>query len=94
MAGLFEYVLGLRADAPNARLLWDVRLLEEHGVRRYPFGREGVLDLLCASRGSSGEEPRVRARSSVPLELTVRWAGGERHLRIPGGRTPEATRKT
>jgi glycogen debranching enzyme len=93
VAGLFEYVLGLRADAPNGRLLWDVRLLEEHGVWRYPFGREGVLDLLCAARGSVGEEPRVRASSSVPLELTVRWAGGERCLRIPGGRATQTTRE-
>lgn len=86
VAGLIEYVLGLRADAPNTHLLWDVRLLEEHGVRRYPFGREGVLDVLCAARGSVGEEPRIRASSSVPLDLTVRWAGGERHLRVPRGR--------
>ena len=88
VAGLIEYVLGLRADAPNGRLLWDVRLLEEHGVRRYPFGREGVLDLSCEARASAGEEPEVRVSSSVPLELTVRWEGGERSLRLSGGEAP------
>ncbi|MGH3144920.1 MAG: MGH1-like glycoside hydrolase domain-containing protein [Rubrobacter sp.] len=86
VAGFIEYVLGLRADAPNGRLLWDVRLLEEHGINRYPFGREGVLDLSCAARGSVGEEPRVEARSTVPLELVVRWEGGERTLRVFGDR--------
>ena len=84
VAGLLEYVLGLRADAPNGRLLWDVRLLEAHGVSGYPFGRGGVLDLLCAARDSEEEEPRVRARSSVALELTIRWQGGEKALRLPG----------
>ncbi|MDQ4126598.1 MAG: glycoside hydrolase [Actinomycetota bacterium] len=88
VAGFIEYVLGLRADAPNGRLLWDVRLLEGHGVRRYPFGREGVLDLSCEPRTSTGEEPRVRASSSVPLEIAIRWEGGERLLRLSGGETP------
>jgi hypothetical protein len=75
-------VFGLRADAPSGRLLWDVRLLEEHGVRRYPFGVEGVLDLSCASRGSAREEPRIEVRSSVPLELMVRWEGGEKTVAV------------
>ena len=83
VAGLFEYVLGLRADAPGGRLLWDVRLLEGHGVSRYPFGRHGVLDLSCAARGSAGEEPRIEARSTVPLELVVRWEGGEKIVSVP-----------
>jgi glycogen debranching enzyme len=82
VAGLFEYVFGLRADAPSGRLLWDVRLLEEHGVRRYPFGVEGVLDLSCASRGSAREEPRIEVRSSVPLELMVRWERGEKTVAV------------
>jgi glycogen debranching enzyme len=87
VAGLIEYVLGLRADAPNGRLLWDVRLLEEHGVLRYPFGREGVLDLACSARGSAGEEPRLEVRSTVSLELMIRWEGGEKNLRLPGDET-------
>jgi hypothetical protein len=83
MAGLFEYVFGLRADALFGRLLWDVRLQESHGVRRYPFGREGVLDLSCASRDSAGDEPQIQARTTVPLELVVRWEGGEKTVAVP-----------
>lgn len=82
VAGLLEYVFGLRADAPNGRLLWDVRLLEEHGVGSYPFGSEGVVDLACAARGSADEEPRVRARSTVPLTLVLRWEGGQRCISL------------
>jgi hypothetical protein len=85
VAGLFEYVFGLRADAPSGRLLWDVRLMEGHGVSRYPFGRDGVLDLSCAARGSTGEEPRIEVRSTVPLELVIRWDGGERTVSVGGG---------
>jgi glycogen debranching enzyme len=71
IAGLLEYVMGLRADAPSGRLLWDVRLLEAHGVRDYPFGRDGVLDLSCAARRSATQEPEVQVSSTVPVELVV-----------------------
>ncbi len=84
VAVLFEYVFGLRADAANSRLLWDVRLLEEHGVRRYPLGAEGVLDLSCAARSSEQKEPLVCAESNVPVEILIRWKGGEKKIRLPG----------
>ncbi|MGH3109275.1 MAG: trehalase family glycosidase, partial [Rubrobacter sp.] len=82
VAGLFEYMMGLRADAPSGRLLWDVRLLEKHGVHDYPFGKDGVLDLSCAARDTAGEEPRIEARSTVPLELVIRWENGEKSVRV------------
>ena len=85
IAGLFEYVMGLRADAPNGRLLWDVRLLEGHGVNKYPFGKDGVLDLSCAARSSATEEPEVEVSATVPLELDVRWDGGQKTIVSPGG---------
>lgn len=75
---LLEYVFGLRPDAPRRELLWDVRLLEEHGVERYPFGRTGVLDLHCAARRSYIEPPVITAKTNEPLTLRVRWAGGEK----------------
>jgi hypothetical protein len=84
VAGLFEYVFGLRADAPHDRLLWDVRLLESHGVHGYPFGRYGVLDLSCAARRSDAEEPEIRASSTVPLELVIRWEGGKTTVGVSG----------
>jgi glycogen debranching enzyme len=85
IAGLFEYVFGLRADAPSGRLFWDVRLLESHGVRGYPFGKDGVLDLSCATRSSTTEEPEIKVRSTVPLELVIRWYGGEKTAAVSIG---------
>jgi hypothetical protein len=87
VAGLFEYVFGLHADAPSGRLLWDVRLLDGHGVRGYPFGRDGVLDLSCAARSSATEEPEIQVRSTVPLELVIRWEGREKTVVTLGGET-------
>jgi hypothetical protein len=85
IAGLFEYVFGLRADTPSGRLLWDVRLLERHGVYDYPFGGDGVLDLSCAARNSTAEEPEIQVRSTVPLQLVVKWEGGEKTVAVPVG---------
>ena len=85
VAGLFEYVFGLRADAPSGRLLWDVRLLESHGVHDYPFGRDGVLDLSCEARKSAEQEPEIQVCSTVPLELVIRWEGREKTVVTPGG---------
>jgi len=85
IAGLFEYVMGLRADAPSGRLLWDVRLLESHGINNYPFGKDGVLDLSCAARRFVAEEPEIEVTATVPLELVVRWYGGEKTVVARGG---------
>jgi hypothetical protein len=73
---LFEYVFGLRPDVPGNTLVWDVRLLEEHGVAQYPFGQRGLLDLHCPARTTAEEKPVITAHSNVPLNLEVHWAGG------------------
>jgi glycogen debranching enzyme len=84
VAVLFEYVFGLRPDVPNGTLLWDVRLLEEHGVQRYPYGVDGLLDLHCAARRTADEEPAITASGNAPVELVVRWQGGEKRLHLDG----------
>lgn len=73
IAVFLEYVLGLQADVPENRLVWNVHLLEEHGVERYPFGLGGTLSLRCLGRASAEERPRIEASSNVPVELVVRW---------------------
>lgn len=83
IAVLFEYVFGLRPNLPKRELLWDVRLLEEHGVARYPFGSNGVLDLHCGQRARHEEEPQVEITTSSPITLSLRWKGG--HKRISAG---------
>jgi hypothetical protein len=74
---LFEYIFGLRPDAPRSRLVWDVRVLEEHGVTQYPFGKDGQLDLKCSARTSREEKPVIEVKSNISLELVVKWDGGQ-----------------
>ncbi len=82
IAGLFEYVFGLRPDVPGGKLRWDVRLLEAHGANRYPFGKDGWLDVSCEARTSTAEKPRVTVRSNVPLDLVLSWEGGSEIVRV------------
>lgn len=82
IAVFFEYVIGLQANVPNNRLVWNVNLLEEHGVNKYPFGTEGTLDLLCKARISATQEPNLIVNSSVPLELEICWSGGRRTIQV------------
>jgi hypothetical protein len=86
VAVLFEYVFGLRADCQTNTLTWDVRLLEEHGVRQYPFGRDGLLDLRCEARSSASQRPAVHVTSNIPLALRVFWEGGEETVQLSGQR--------
>jgi hypothetical protein len=79
---LLEYVFGLRPDAPARRLVWDIRLTDAHGVRRYPLGPDVSIDLACAARRAPADPPRVEATASAPVELELRWAGGSRMLRL------------
>ena len=53
--------------------------LEEHGVRRYPFGLTGMLDLKCNSRNSRLDRPSIEIHSNIPLTLEVIWEGGTDH---------------
>jgi hypothetical protein len=82
IALLLEYRFGLRPNVPANRLVWDIRELDEFGVRRYPFGRSGLLDLHCAARTAHETPPEVRIDSNCTLELYLRWAGGERMIEV------------
>ena len=82
IAVLFEDVFGLSQDAVANRLTWHVRLLEEHGVNRYPFGSTGMLDLKCNPRNSRLDRPLIEIHSNVPLTLEVIWEGGTEILNI------------
>jgi glycogen debranching enzyme len=83
IAILFESVFGLRPAVGRNELMWDVRLLDEHGVERYPFGTDAMLDLRCAQRGSVEEEPRITATGTRPVKLTIEWAAGRKTIEIP-----------
>jgi hypothetical protein len=84
IAGLLEYVIGLRPQdyAATAALTWDIRLLDGHGVQRYPFGKDGWLDLYCAPRSAETERPEITARANRPVQLNICWNDGTENLQL------------
>jgi hypothetical protein len=83
IAVLFEAVFGLRPEVGRNELNWAIRLLDEHGVDRYPFGARATLNLRCAKRSSPEEEPVIDAVASQPVKLVIEWAGGEKAIQLP-----------
>ena len=69
---LFEYVFGIRPYARERKIVWNVRLLENHGVIRYPLN-EYSIDLICEARESEDDEPIITAMCDEPIEIEVRY---------------------
>jgi glycogen debranching enzyme len=82
IAVLFEYAFGLRPEVSRNQLVWDVRLLDRHGVERYPFGRDTMLDLQCEQRKGPADEPVIKANANKPLSLVIQWAGGAKTIHL------------
>jgi glycogen debranching enzyme len=73
---LLEHVFGLRPDVPGNTLTVDVRLTDEYGITRYPFGRTGCLAIHCRKRKSISVKPRVSVETNVPLKIIIKWNDG------------------
>ena len=79
---LFEFVFGIKSNVGENKITWHVNRTEKHGVERYPFGKNGMLDLICEERADSAEKPRVAVKSNIPVTLELIWDGGSETLEI------------
>ena len=70
---LFEYVFGIKPEADKKKIIWDIHLLEKHGIEKYPFGVDGELTLICEARKDKNEMPQITLVSNVPVELEIVW---------------------
>ena len=77
VAVLIEYVFGIQADARNDEIVWRVKLTEQHGIEKYPFGGKFV-DLCCEARADAAAEPVVTVKCDIPVRVRVIWEGGEK----------------
>lgn len=75
---LFEFVFGIKPEADKKKILWDINLLEKHGIERYPFGADGELTLICEARSDINEKPQITCTANVPVELEIVW-GDKNH---------------
>ncbi len=82
IAVFIEYILGIRSDFAENKVLWDISHKEAHGIERYPFGPDGLVTLKVKARNSLTQEPQVEVKSNVPFELTIRWEGKEKTIQV------------
>ncbi len=86
IAVLIEGIFGINCSLPEKTINWEVNLLEEHGITRYPIGKEGLLSFKCFERQSETEQPKIEIESNMDLKLNLAWAGGEKQLNIVVGK--------
>jgi hypothetical protein len=84
---MFEYVFGIRPNVQENTLMIDVRLTDEFGINRYPFGKSGVLNILCKKRKRKTDKPSISIQSNLPIEVIVKWSGGSLEKQISAGKT-------
>jgi hypothetical protein len=84
---LFEYVFGIRPNVPGNILLIDVRLIDEYGIKSYPYGKTGLLDIFCKKREKDIQKPSISIQTNVPLTIIVKWRGGLLKKEIIAGKT-------
>ncbi len=79
---LLEYIFGIRADVPNQTVTWDIRLTDEFGVNRYPYGKEGIVSFHCQKRSNRNDEPQIKIKSNTPFSLKLIWDGGSKIIAV------------
>ena len=78
----FEYVLGIKADVPNNKIVWHINKLEKHGILNYPFGNDGVINLICEARNSNDEEPFIKVESNKPITIEVHYMNEQININL------------
>jgi len=85
IAVLFEGIFGINCSLPEKTINWNVNLLEEHGISRYPIGKEGMLSFKCFERQSATQRPKIEIESNLELNLNLVWESGEDQISIKKG---------
>ena len=86
IAELIEFIIGIKGNYTKKQIVWDVNLLEENGIERYPFGPEGVIGLKVAARKTVNEEPKVTVESTIDFELVLRYGEKQKTVAIKAGK--------
>ena len=79
---LIEYIIGIQADYTKEEITWDVNLLEENGIERYPYGPEGLINFKAAARKRVTDRPALTINSNVPFTLKLRYGTAEETIQV------------
>jgi len=86
IAELIEYIIGIRGDYAERRIVWDMNLTEENGIERYPFGPDGMITMKAERRRSATDRPKITVESNIPFELVVLYGDQEMKVQVKEGK--------
>lgn len=76
IAVFIEYILGIHSNFKENSIVWDITQLETHGMDKYPFGPEGLVDMKANKRVSEAQKPSITINSNIEFNLTIKWGTG------------------
>lgn len=82
IAEFIEFIIGLRGDYIQQEIVWDMNILEEHGLERYPFGPDGMISFKADRRSKATDEPRLTIDSNIPFTLKVNYGGKTKTISV------------
>jgi len=81
---LFEFAIGIKADAVGNRIVWNVTSPQRVGIKKFWFG-DKTVDLVCEAAGENGKRT-LKVSSSKPFNLVVHWKGKQTIIEVPVGK--------
>ena len=85
---ILDDILGLKMDAPNNTINWNIRLSEEHGVSNLWLKHNGAVNrvsLLAKDRKSAKDPVTFTVNAERPFILKVTNNGATQTFNIPAG---------
>ncbi len=87
IATLIETIIGIRTNAPENRIEWNLRMTEQNGVRNLKWGKNysHKVDLVANARTSQDDDVILSVSSNVPFKLVVDTGFTKKELEIERG---------
>lgn len=86
VAVLFEFIMGIRSECDKNELYWNIRLQEEHGVERYPFGSDNTLSLKSERWTDESDSLTLEIDCEKELTVELSWKGGVTRKNLSKGK--------
>ncbi|HUS72046.1 MAG TPA: trehalase family glycosidase [Sedimentisphaerales bacterium] len=85
IAFLIEYIIGIRANAPDNVIIWHINTTKRVGIENFWFG-EKTISLVCEEANSTGNR-LVKVKSTGAFHLRISLNGKVKAIEIPAGKS-------
>ncbi len=85
IAVLIEYIFGIRANLQEREITLDVTLTDAYGIKKYPFGENGSIDIKVEKRSNKNVKPKVTITTNEPFKLLLLWENNKKEFEIRKG---------